>query len=684
MSMVGLSLVVRLARKELREILRDRRTIITLVVMPILLYPLLSIAFRQYFLTAVAPTTVTTYRVATQDQEQALLFRQHLRHGAADPSEKETEFTFFESDDIEKSVVNEDVDLGVRRGDSGQNWEILVRSDSPLGKKALTEAMTRLSTANLRILQGERRRRGGPATLPIPVEVKEVTVQQTEAKKPSMLASLIPLILVLMTITGAVYPAIDLTAGERERGTLEILIAAPIPRMGVLLGKYAAVLTVAMLTGVVNLGMMMVTLLASKLTPIVFGEGGLSVGTILAILALLLLFAMFFSAVLLAVTSFARSFKEAQAYLIPLMLASITPGMLALMPNMQLGGLLTVTPLLNIVLLAKEILGGGAPATQAAIVVVSTLLYAFLAIGVAARLFGAEAVLYSEQSQLFDLLRRPAHPQKVPTLTMAMGCLALAFPLSILIGDSLSSLHVEQEMRLILSIVASAAVFAGLPLLAAWLTRLRPATGFQLRAAALPAFAGAVVLGFSLWPVVAELIVLEHKAGLTTLPQWLQDKLRELTEQRRETSPLLVLLALAVVPGVVEELFFRGFLFNGILSKGNALQAMLLSTLLFALFHVFTGGVLTIERFLPTALLGLILGTIRWQSGSVWPGMVLHVVHNGVIVSLSLLPDLFGGRAAELEGANHVPVLWLGCSALGVAMGALLIWWGRRRQTPAV
>ena len=93
-----------------------------------------------------------------------------------------------------------------------------------------------------------------------------------------------------------------------------------------------AVLAVAMLTGVANLGMMTLTLEVSGLASTLFGDAGLHLGTMLAVLALLLLFAMFFSAVLLAVTSFARSFKEAQSYLIPLMLVSIAPGMLALMP----------------------------------------------------------------------------------------------------------------------------------------------------------------------------------------------------------------------------------------------------------------------------------------------------------------------------------------------------------------
>src|SRR4029077_17423568 len=96
------------------------------------------------------------------------------------------------------------------------------------------------------------------------------------------LTAVIPLILILMTITGAVYPAIDLTAGERERGTLEILVSAPVPRMALLLAKYIAVVTVAMLTATINLVMMIATLQLSGLGQEVFG-GGLTVGLVLGL-----------------------------------------------------------------------------------------------------------------------------------------------------------------------------------------------------------------------------------------------------------------------------------------------------------------------------------------------------------------------------------------------------------------
>ena len=113
---------------------------------------------------------------------------------------------------------------------------------------------------------------------------------------------------------------------------------------------------------------------------------------LLEVFGLLLLFAAFFSAVLLALTSFARTFKEAQAYLIPLMLLSLLPGMLSLVPDLALTGPLQLVPLLNTVLLARDLLLGKAEPLAAAVVVVSTLAYALAAIALAARLFGADAV----------------------------------------------------------------------------------------------------------------------------------------------------------------------------------------------------------------------------------------------------------------------------------------------------
>jgi ABC-2 type transport system permease protein/sodium transport system permease protein len=236
--------------------------------------------------------------------------------------------------------------------------------------------------------------------------VRMIPMAMDTGKKQLSLAVFVPLVLILMTITGAVYPAIDVTAGERERGTLEVLVAAPIPRISLLFGKYVAVVTVALLTGVVNIVAMSLSVLISGQGKLVFGSEGFPLLILLEIFGLVLLFAAFFSAVLLVVTSFARSFKEAQAYLVPLMLASLTPGLLTLMPGVQLTPTLALVPLLNIVLLARDLLEGQALPFPALIVVLSTVGYAFLAVAVAARLFGGEAVLYTEYGSWRRFFRR--------------------------------------------------------------------------------------------------------------------------------------------------------------------------------------------------------------------------------------------------------------------------------------
>src|SRR5262249_28060090 len=120
---------------------------------------------------------------------------------------------------------------------------------SVTGSEALALAQSRLTAGNLRAFQAEVRRRTG-RVLPPPLRVWSQPVIQE--RKAFSLAALVPLILVLMTITGAVYPAIDLTAGERERGTLEVLMAAPVPRVRLLLAKYVAVYFVAVLTALLN------------------------------------------------------------------------------------------------------------------------------------------------------------------------------------------------------------------------------------------------------------------------------------------------------------------------------------------------------------------------------------------------------------------------------------------------
>ncbi len=734
----GLGRLRRLARKELSEVLRDRRTIFTLVLMPLLLYPLLAIAFRQFLLGSRAGEMTPVYRVAFRSPEEAAVVGDYLRRGEevliragafrdapangerpAGPAPPHLaprpRLDWAVAEDVEAGLRAGQFDVGVRVEPPGPfpvrpdrrlavALELLYREESPHGLEAvrhvqrlcgaanaffLSQSLRRVSESVTRLAEApgvpERfglhlRQLAGPPQRPEPVRPRPTALAEEGPKRSPVLGALVPLILVLMTITGAVYPAIDLTAGERERGTLEVLVAAPVPRLGLLLAKYVAVLTVATLTALVNLGMMTVTLLVSGLGPMLFGAGSLSPLVLAQVLGLMLLFAAFFSAVLLALTSFARSFKEAQAYLIPLMLVALMPGMLSLLPNVQLRGPLLVAPLLNVVLLARDLFDGTAQAVPAAVVVLTTLLYALAAVALAARVFGAEAVLYSQQGSWSDLFRRPRQPRPAPTPSAALLCLALMFPAYFVLTGVLAQLGgLPLEGRLAVMAAANVVLFGGFPLASAWAGRVRLPSALRLAAPGWQACAAAALLGLSLWPFAHELILAERAAGFATLSPEQLERVREVLGQWRALSPAVVVLALAVIPAVLEELFFRGYLFSALYRPERPWAAVLGTAALFGAFHLIVTDSLAVERLLPSTLLGVVLGWVAWRSGSVLPGMLLHTLHNSVIALLGYYEPWLKDRGWMLPAEDHLPPAGLLAAAACALLGALWLWW----QAPA-
>ncbi|MCA9065331.1 MAG: ABC transporter permease, partial [Planctomycetaceae bacterium] len=433
----------RLARKELRESLRDHRTVFTLVLMPILVYPLLGLVIQKFAVDAAAaestpvatvifdpsfpgpdideildspsgylwpepdePPAITDSGPAANSGDAELPLVSGLLDGVgADvPPQQSIRLELLEGtvppDRIEEAVALGVADVGVRWHPQTRNsetgrvqsaaYEIIHRTGDRLSIQGaeklerqlrnLREYYSRLALRDAGVGRAWMRHIGATGVEPI-------------GRKQSPLETFVPLMLVLMTMTGAVYPAIDLTAGERERGTLEMLIASPVSRRTLLAAKFFAVFVVAVLTATVNLVATVITVYSGHLNNVIFPEG-LTLGMLTQVLALLAVFAAFFSAVLLCVTSFARSFREAQAWLIPLMLVSLAPGILSLLPSVQLTLPLTLVPLVNIVLLGRSLLQGSPSVGLFCCTLASTALYAVIALRFAGRVFGSDAVLF--------------------------------------------------------------------------------------------------------------------------------------------------------------------------------------------------------------------------------------------------------------------------------------------------
>ncbi|QDT28661.1 ABC transporter permease subunit/CPBP intramembrane protease [Gimesia panareensis] len=706
-----------LLKKELREILRDRRTVITLILMPLLVYPLLGLLLQKFFLSQMSQLSKVEYRIILPNEAEGQLFRAVLTKGnrllaLSDSQAREKQQTtesgnqlaalqtvkpvikfliadnYGKNKNIEKLVREGLVDVGVRytpidtlqanqkRERHSGRFQIIYGAQSAHSRRVAEYVEKRLQAVRWDERDKILTRLGKSETVPFMTTLAPV---KSEMSQGNSLVTFVPMILLLMTMTGAVYPAIDLTAGERERGTLETLMAAPLPRMWILCSKFFAVLTVATLTAVVNMVAMLATAYANGLEGMLFGEG-LTPLVLLQILLLLLIFAAFFSAVLLCVTSFARSFKEAQAYLIPLMLISMAPGIIGLVPDLKMTLFWSVIPLANIVLLSRDFLLHQAHPALFFVSVFSTLFYGVVALSLAARIFGADTILYQSDASWSDLFKRSRRTHAAPALNNAVLCLAVLFPVFILTAAFVSRLQeFSMAMRLLISGTLTFCLFLLIPLLFAWLGGVNLKSGFRWYLPRPLACVGAVLLGFTLWPIAYEIEIF----ALTDFRIEILTRLFDSMKLELELVPLWIkLVSLAVLPAVCEELFFRGYLLSGLLNRFSSTRAIFLSAFLFALFHVVVRDSLFIERFFPSFFMGICLGYVNVLSRSVIPGIVLHMLHNGLLITFANFQEYFSQWEMNLQNQKHLPLVWLLVSLGFVVVGFALVWLSNRNEKP--
>ncbi|MDI1320535.1 MAG: ABC transporter permease [bacterium] len=250
-----------------------------------------------------------------------------------------------------------------------------------------------------------------PATLVKPFEFKRENVAPPEKVGGNMLGGFVPYLIIILCFTGAMYPAMDLTAGEKERGTMETLLCSPVPRVDIVLGKFLMVLTG-------SLSAMMFSLLSMGISAFLGGmlftgggtarlaaatntaQGGAAVMPMIdplglfGVVAMVLPVAVLFSAVIFTVALFAKSYKEAQSYVAPMIFVVIMPAVVGMLPGIDLNLRLALVPILNLSLVCKEMLSGVWHWQYIAIIFGSSSLYAALALALAVRMFNREDVMF--------------------------------------------------------------------------------------------------------------------------------------------------------------------------------------------------------------------------------------------------------------------------------------------------
>jgi sodium transport system permease protein len=635
--------------KELRETLRDRRTLFVMVLFPLVVYPLMSLLLAQVMASKASKNAAHASRVAISGAPaETAKLRKKIESDHGDFALQATG----DGADVELGRLDALIVVGEDRG--GKTAATVIYDETREPSNQARERVDRLLSGAL------------PAQCQPTYAVTDRSLAPGAKVGGYLLSKVLPLVVVIMVMLGAFYPAIDITAGERERGTLETILASPVDRFDLMTGKVLAVATLAAVTGMLNLVSISLTMLEG--IRMMGGAGASEALRIpwtrtLASLTMVVPSAFLFASVMVAVGAMARGFKEAQNLLTPIYFLCITPALIAGLGEYEMAGVALVVPGVNVTLLARAIVLGNARLGPALVVIASTLAYGGIALALAARLYDSERLLYADDQRLGlrDWLRRLLLGANDRDGTRAPGVSAgdalmlfgLAYVLLFFVFFPMQSRNLE------LGLVASEwGGMLGLVAIYARVTRQRLAAVLVLGRPPARALLGALLCGLSAWVVI----------GL--LAQWIAPPPPELVETlRRQIAPpggrglVVTLLLMAVTPAICEEALFRGPILRGLATRLSPLAAAALTGVFFGLFHF------DVWRFLPTGLLGVMLSLIALRARSIIPSMLAHAVNNGCLVALAQL-GLDERINASRTGVQVA--IFLGSTVVLAAGGALV------------
>jgi sodium transport system permease protein len=728
--------------RETRDQLRDRRTLFTILVLPLLLYPMMAIVMVQVtqfmsehathvkligvpasaqlphllegtsfhpdyssqrenrlLILTLEPSTERSGEMGEQDEnpENADEIERDIRMGGYDavvwfPSDFATRLLSFR-DALQRADRDLDADTSedIFPAEPAEIPSPAIFLNSANDKSRL--AADRVEQVLLRwreaIIHENLRTRGIPKVAIQPFQFQHMDVAKEPSRRAVLWSKFMPFVVLVWALTGAFYPAVDLCAGEKERGTLETLLSSPAERSEIVWGKLLTVMAFSMATSLLNMISMGATAMIFMRQFASAGEAGalLQIGpppwssVIWLVLALIPTSALF-SALALAIAAFARSSKEGHYYLMPLLFIVLPLMLFPTMPMVELTLGTSIIPLAGLMLLLRAVIEG--EFTQAlAYFFPVTLVTAFccwLAIRWAIDQFSSEAVLFRENERggISAWIRHAArHRRATPTAFAAILGGLFLLVIKFLVAPSFGTPTTTTHLVVVLLFTQIGLIALPALLLTFLLTR-NPGETLLWRRPRLATLFGAVALGVLLNPVILWLGVGVQR--LYPLDTETLERLAPLARMIQSDLPWwLAVLLIGLLPAVCEELAFRGFILSGLRHLGHRWGAIVLSAIFFGLTH----GVL--QQQLTATLIGVVIGYLAVQTGSLFPAILYHFTHNSLLVLSTRIP------ARTLEDQTWLAwiytvrddsliVHWPLAVVTGLAALGILAWF---RQLPA-
>jgi sodium transport system permease protein len=388
-----LQLIKLIYLKEILDLLRDRRTIISMLVFPLLVLPVIFLGLNRFLARSIN---------RAQDKQFNLALKQETGLEGMASSLERAGFKVRPSDNPRRAVENKEAELGVDV--SGETISPAIRIYADQSQLEVTVASGRIEIVLNQLkearIKNELQRAGVPERILTPFTVEKVNTAPPQKMSGMLIGTLIGYIIVTFMLMGAMYPAIDMTAGEKERRTMEMLLSSPAGRIEIVLGKILVAITASLTTSVLTIisfgfsffyGMKE---FRSNRQPQLIMEIPLDAKTFVLIIVSIIPMAVLSATLMIAIATMAKSYKEAQSYLTPMLLVAIMPAMVSFLPGVKLNAGMALIPIVNFSQLIKELMLGDWSWTGFTLTLLSNLIYAAIAFTAAVMVFKNERILF--------------------------------------------------------------------------------------------------------------------------------------------------------------------------------------------------------------------------------------------------------------------------------------------------
>ncbi|MEG2295993.1 MAG: ABC transporter permease subunit/CPBP intramembrane protease, partial [Oscillospiraceae bacterium] len=466
-----------------------------------------------------------------------------------------------------------------------------------------------------------------PSEILQPIVLTSIDVAPKEQQLGVMLGSFLPFLLITGIVSGAIYPAIDAMAGEKERGTLETLLTLPVSNTEIVTGKFFAISVVGIITAILHIisiimsiGILVSSMLSSSGGDFSLFTSDLNFWTMIPAFLItilsVLIFTITITALSISVCSFAKSYKDAQNYLTPLTLIFMLPSMIAIIPTIELSSFTALIPVVNIALLIKGVLIGRIGLELVFLALFVNLAFAAITIIFMSKIFNSEAVLFSSNFT-FDFLekRSDIKPKKSPPFSEGIIFYFIILVIFLIVSSIL------QPIIGLTTLIVTQLLFLGASFLFTWYVKADFKHTFSLKIPKLHHILGSLILyagGFVFVQLLSNLM-------FTYIP-FVRYMNEQLSGQIIIESLFLNLLIVAILPAICEEVLFRGVIYSSISSKCSPKVAIVISSILFGIMH------LDPARIILTSILGIVFAYTLYYSKSIFIPILLHLINNGMAV----------------------------------------------------